>query len=144
MGRHPALEERFGTPEAVGEAVDAWFVSLRDGYDKDDPCAVLPTYTGLGRLLGFDSAVTLWRYLNAPEGSARAEFQQPLKDAVARIEEIYESRLATGKPVGSIFALKNRGWSDQQTVTHELAGDGWGAILEGLSSRQTSQDDDAE
>ena len=129
MGRHPRLLDTFGTPEAVTQALDAYF-------DAQDAGERPYTFSGIARTLGFDSAVSVWNYCRAADGSERGAFRETIKAALARVDEGYEEQLASGKPVGGIFALKNRGWTDQQTVTHELAGDGWGAILEGISSRK--------
>lgn len=141
MGAHPALVERFGDAEGLQKAIDTYFHGLvydEDGEKLDHPTPA--TFSDLALLLGFDSAVSVWNYATAPDGSERAEFREPIKSALCRIDGQYERRLASGKPVGSIFALKNRGWTDQQNVTHELAGSGWGDLLAGLNTPKTAED----
>ena len=137
MGRHPALLERFGTPEAVTQALDAYFTH-QDTEERPY------TFSGICRALGFDSAPTLWRYATSDDGSERGEFRQAIKAALVRVDERYEEQLATGKPVGGIFGLKNRGWTDQTQVTHELAGDGWGELLAGLTASTVENGGDSE
>ena len=135
MGKHPALLERYGTPEAVQEALDRYFTQC----DADERPY---THTGVANAVGLDGARALWNYTTAPDGSERGEFRSPLKKACHRVDQQYEERLASGKPVGSIFALKNRGWTDQTQVTHELAGDGWGELLAGLAGNSVGNSDD--
>ena len=88
------------------------------------------TFGGLGLVLGVDSR-TLLRY-SSGDTELPATWLQPLEETIAKIDEGYEERLASGKPVGSIFALKNRGWSDQQQISVDLAGDGWAELLASL------------
>ena len=144
MGRHPALIARYGDAQAVQEAIDAWFASFQ-GKEESPTEPNVPTYSGLSLLLGFsDGAPSLWAYASAPEDSERGQFREPIKKALARIDATVEGRLASGKPVGSIFTLKNRGWTDQTQVTHELAGDGWGELLAGLSAFTVENGGDSE
>jgi hypothetical protein len=86
-----------------GEAVEQYFI-------ESDEEGKHPTWTGLALHLGFESRQSLQDYKSKPE------FSYPIKKALARIEENYEQGLFSRNPAGSIFALKNFGWSDKQEV----------------------------
>ena len=49
-----------------------------------------------------------------------------IKRALLTIEDMHECKLGSGKPVGSIFALKNSsdagGWKDKAEVDHKVSG----------------------
>lgn len=72
-----------------------------------------PTWSGLALYLGFESRQSLEDY------KKKEEFSYPIKKALLRIENIYESNLQKGNPTGSIFALKNFGWKDKHDITNE-------------------------
>lgn len=86
-------------PEAFDKAVDEYFET------KD-----IHTWTGLAIHLGFESRKSLDDY------SKKEGFSYSVKKALIRIEAIYEANLFKQNPAGSIFALKNFGWTDKQTV----------------------------
>ncbi len=66
-----------------------------------------PTVSGLALFLGFCDRQSLYDYKSRPE------FSCIIKKAVLQIERFHEGRCATdGKPVGSIFWLKNHKWKD--------------------------------
>lgn len=67
-----------------------------------------PTFCGLALALGYTSRTTLWN--NAKSTDPICE---PIKRACLRIEESYEKGLRGVACTGSIFALKNRGWTDK-------------------------------
>jgi len=91
-------------PEAFAEAVDKYFENKEE----------IHTWTGLALHLGFDSRQSLQDY------KERDGFLTPIKKALARIEGIYEQRMVkANNPSGSIFALKNFGWTDRQEIKHE-------------------------
>lgn len=51
------------------------------------------------------------------------EFSDTIKRAKMRCEDYAETQLFTGKnQAGSIFALKNYGWRDQQNIDHTSGG----------------------
>ena len=109
MGRpehmRPSILSRWGTPEALDAALRAYA----------DQCKAeerVLTWAGTAGVAGLERT-TLWRYLNDKQEGATAAWTQPLKDAARRVEEQDEEFLRSGKPVGAIFALKNRGWTDQ-------------------------------
>ena len=68
------------------------------------------TWTGLALYLGFSSRQSIDEYMQY-EG-----FSDPVRKAKARVENEYEKRLHGNSPTGSIFALKNMGWSDRQEL----------------------------
>lgn len=71
------------------------------------------TYTGLAYHLGFASRQSIWEYSKRDD-----DLSLPIKRAMLRIEQYYEEGLSAGSPTGSIFALKNRGWTDK--TEHDL------------------------
>jgi hypothetical protein len=97
-GRPPYWKD----PQELEKAVDEYF--------KKD---IQHTWTGLALHLGFESRKSLWEYGKKPE------FSNPIKKALLRIEEIYESSLFGRNAAGPIFALKNFGWKDRQEIAHE-------------------------
>jgi hypothetical protein len=70
-----------------------------------------PTVTGLALGLGLSSRQSLDRY------GQRPEFRDVVRRAKLVVEHSYEKDLRKPRPGGSIFALKNMGWSDQREVT---------------------------
>lgn len=75
------------------------------------------TFTGMALHLGFSHRQALYEYANY-DG-----FSDSVRKARTLIECEYEKRLQGSTQVaGSIFALKNHGWSDKQE--HEHSGPG--------------------
>lgn len=74
------------------------------------------TVNGLALALGM-TRETLLRY-GEKEG-----FSDAVKAVRARLEDHWESRLAGGNAAGTIFWLKNQGWSDktEQVLSGEVA-----------------------
>lgn len=98
-GRPPKYE----TPEELQSAIDAYF---------DDPeCDY--TITGLVLKLGFCNRASFYDYEKVDE------FSDTIKTARTRIEASYERDLRGKAFPGAIFALKNFGWTDKQTIEHE-------------------------
>ena len=98
-GRPPKYE----TSDQLQEAIDSYWESL--GENK-------PTITGLALHLGFESRQSFYKY------EQDGEFCYTIKAARLKVESIYESNLHGGAAAGSIFALKNFGWSDKQEIEH--------------------------
>lgn len=90
----------FKTPEELKQKVESYF-------DEEK----VPTWSGLALYLGFNSRQALNYYMDEKPG-----FLDPLKKALLKIEIEYEKGLAGRNPAGSIFALKNFGWTDRQEV----------------------------
>jgi len=77
------------------------------------------TVTGLCLALGFTSRQALINYEGKPE------FVDTVKTLKLMVEHFCEQALFLLKnPTGPIFALKNFGWSDRETVEHTGAGGG--------------------
>jgi hypothetical protein len=82
--------------------------------------AKLYTFTGLILYLGFISRDTFFEW-EKKRDEASKPYSDILKTARTRIEQYYEELCQTNNPVGSIFILKNLGYSDQQTINQTVA-----------------------
>lgn len=98
-GRPPKYE----SAEQLQEAIDAYFANDQCDY----------TITGLVLSLGFCNRATFYDLEKMPE------FSNTIKTARTRIENSYERELRNKAFAGAIFALKNFGWTDKQTIEHE-------------------------
>ena len=87
--------------KSIQAKIDAYFDKCRDDEEH-------PTWCGLALALGYATRQTLWE--NATAGN---KISLPIKIAMLRVEESYEKGLRSPAPVGCIFALKNRGWTDK-------------------------------
>lgn len=94
---------KYETPEELEEAVEEYFAK--------NPKK--PTQSGLALHLGFVSRQSLFDY------KGREEFSYTIKKAMHRIDEQHEKRLYEHSNSGSIFYLKNRGWTDRVDVTSD-------------------------
>jgi hypothetical protein len=97
-GRPPKYE----SAEQLQEAIDKYFESTP-----------LLTITGLCLHLGFESRQSFY------DLQKNEEFSYTIKKARMRIESAYEELLQSKAFAGAIFALKNFGWTDKQTIEHE-------------------------
>ena len=104
MARPPIFE----TPEQFEQVANDYFALCEA---KDRPYTV----NGLSLALGM-TRETLLRY-GEKEG-----FSDAVKAVRARLEDYWESRLAGPNAAGTIFWLKNQGWTDksEQVVTAEV------------------------
>ena len=92
-------------PEVVQKMIDEYFKREK-----------MPTMAGLAVSIGVSRA-TLYNY------AEKDEFLDTIKNARERMEEVYEQLLLYGdKPTGVIFALKNTGWTDSQSIDHTTKG----------------------
>lgn len=94
---------KYETVEDFEQQADAYFVE----------CAtkgVSLTITGLALFMGFYSRQEYDNYLDYDEFKESARFAKTL------VENHYEMQMLNGKPVGSIFVLKNMGWRDEKQV----------------------------
>lgn len=98
----------FDTPEEFTRVADEYFTK-REAEDKPF------TVNGLALALGI-CRQTLLNYGEKPE------FLDAVKAVRARLEDHWETRLAGGNAAGTIFWLKNQGWSDKTET--ELSGKG--------------------
>jgi hypothetical protein len=130
LGNSGGRPARFDTPEALAEAVDAYFLYIQGEYHTEkrkwknedtgktetidqivwDRHPEPATVTGLCLFLGFASRSSLDDY------EARQEFSDFIKRARMRVEHAYEMKLHGDKNTGAIFALKNMGWKDKTEV----------------------------
>lgn len=123
MGR-PVL---YDDPEEFQRVAAAYFLAC----DTSDPPR-RPTVNGLGLALGM-TRETLLRYEEKPD------FSDAVKFVRMRLEDAWEQGLSGPNATGTIFWLKNQGWSDRnetaitganggplETVTkiHLVAGNG--------------------
>ena len=110
QGRKAQAVKKIGRPRIIEspaemERLVAEYVTKC--HEKDEPL----TPTGIILHLGLSSRQSLDQYAERPE------FTDSVKRAKLLIENGYEVDLRrTGNPAGSIFALKNMGWSDRQEV----------------------------
>lgn len=95
MGRPLTIE----TPEEFARLADLYFETL--GEEE------VPTVNGLALALGFNSRQSLLNYADKPE------FVDTVKRARTRMENAWEQRLAGPNAAGTIFWLKNQGWTDK-------------------------------
>lgn len=132
----PAL---FNDPEELKKKIDEYFESCRIrpvGFDPDygdQPEMTIPdtvTITGLALFLGFESRQSFYDY------EKHEEYSYIIKRARLTVECEYEKRLQSKVPAGSIFALKNMGWFDQQQIKHE------GIPAQNVTYRVVKSDDD--
>jgi hypothetical protein len=116
VGR-PAI---FSTPEELIDKIESYFsdgvkkrsVIIGKEPNKQTIEIEVPTITGLAFYLGFESRQSFYDY------EQKSEFSYIIKRARLYIETEYEECLQYGNVTGSIFALKNMGWTDKQEVEH--------------------------
>lgn len=107
MGRPRTIE----SPEEMDRLVDEYVESRRELVAETG----LPhpiTLTGLILYMGLSSRQSLDQYAQY-EG-----FNDSVKRAKLTVESQYEENLHGQSASGSIFALKNMGWTDRQELTH--------------------------
>lgn len=103
MARPPSFE----TPEEFDAKAAAYFTESE---------GKVPTVNGMCLALGI-CRDTLWEYAKKPE------FSDAVKKARMTLENAWEQRLAGPNAAGTIFWLKNQGWSDktEQTITADVS-----------------------
>lgn len=103
---------KFTSPDEFEAIADAYFAEREA---KEQPFTV----NGLALALGL-CRQSLLNY------GAKPEFLDAVKAIRARLEDHWEMRLAGGNAAGTIFWLKNQGWSDKTET--ELYGRGGGPL----------------
>ena len=93
--------------QELQEAIDSYF----------ETCDDKPTITGLAYHLGFESRQSFYDYQENPE------YSYSIKKARLRVEGNYEKMLHKQSCAGAIFALKNFGWMDSQSIDHTTKGE---------------------
>ena len=102
----------FNSPEEMQQKIEEYFEP------KHIDIFVSPkTIAGLAYHLGFESRQSFYDY------EKREAFSYIIKRARLRIEIGYEEQLSGKNPTGSIFALKNMGWTDKQEIDHSSLGE---------------------
>lgn len=104
MAGRPPIND-YEDVDAIQSKIDRYF----DAADEDNPVG----FAGLAYALGYSSRQSVWDI-----ASADYAISLPIKRALLYIEADYERTLRGRHPTGSIFALKNRGWSDKQEIEH--------------------------
>ena len=104
----------YDDPDELEKTGRAYFEDCRA---KD----IKPTTAGLAVFLGFDDRRSLYDY------AKNERFSHVIKGFIGQIESLHEARMYESGSTGSIFWLKNHGWTDQQS--HEITGPGGGNIL---------------
>lgn len=107
-GRPPIFE----TAEQFKEVADTYFAEC-EARER------IPTVNGLSLALGM-TRETLLRY------AEKDDFSDTVKLVRTRLENEWEQRLAGPNAAGTIFWLKNQGWTDK--TEQELYGKGGGPI----------------
>jgi hypothetical protein len=114
----------YNTQEELQKAIDTYFSECKPRFDDDGNLISLgiPTLTGLAYYLGFESRQSIYDYEKS------GTFSYTIKRARLYIESRHEENLSNPmmKAAGSIFWLKNYGWSDRQE--HEITGADGGPI----------------
>jgi len=113
---------KYNSPEEIQEAIEAYFNSPETLYTKiakDGSSTEERRYsvTKLAYYLGFESRQSIYDYGN------RGEYSYIIKRALLFIEGEYELNLQGNNPSGSIFALKNMGWTDKQEIDQSNSGE---------------------
>lgn len=104
-----AFLKAYPTPKDVEVALDVYFHSYDcTGSNK------IPTMSGLALWLGFKDRQDMYESCREKGQMCLPKpYIHPIRKAVAYIESLHESNmLRSGNHSGSIFWLKNRGWSD--------------------------------
>lgn len=116
VGRPPV----YNTPEEMQAKIIEYFegghntrqVIVKIGSNNIPITVPKITITDLVLFLGFADRSSFYDY------EKKEEFFHTIKRARTFIEREYEEQLDRN-PTGAIFALKNFGWSDKQTIEHE-------------------------
>lgn len=116
-GRPPLFESIEPLIEKVSQYFEDHLPQEKINDDTDEHYFIYPfpvTITGLCLYLGFDSRQSFYDY------EKKEEYSYIIKRARLVIESIYEENLHGKTPTGSIFALKNMGWSDKSEIEHNV------------------------
>jgi len=104
MAGRPPIND-YNDVEAIQKKIDSYFAAA----DEENPVG----FAGLSYALGYSSRTQVWEIAKDVH-----PISEPIKRALLYIEADYEKTLRGKYPTGSIFALKNRGWSDKQEIEH--------------------------
>jgi len=137
MGR-PA---KYETTEELQFAIDDYFQSgvkkrtvlIGPPNNRQQVEIEVPTITGLCHYLGFESRQAFYHL------EKKKKFCYTIKRARLFIEQEYEEQLTTGNTTGAIFALKNFGWIDKQSLDHTTKGDKLSPINVTVDTSETAE-----
>jgi len=123
---------RYRTPEEFDKAVN----------DYEATCKLNKkalTFTGMALHLGFASKISIDYYKKFPE------FVDSVDRAKLLIENQYEENLSTKgiAPVGSIFALKQFGWSDKHEIKHSHEDEFMDLLLDIVKRNKNASEDNS-
>ena len=107
--------ERGGRPPKFKTAKELQ-KSITEYFEYLEKSEVRPTITGLILFLGFADRSSFYDM----QSDKRPGFSYTIKRARLMIENVYEQLLQQNTPAGSIFALKNLGWDDKQTIDQTI------------------------
>ena len=102
----PGRPPKFKTVEALKKALNKYFLDCEDE----------PTVSGLAHHLGFLSRQSIYDF----QVKKKPEFAYTIKRAILQIENKHEKGLYNQSNAGHIFWLKNRGWTDQQSIDSNI------------------------
>lgn len=124
LGNQFAVGNRGGSPKKFSSASDLKEIGTR--YIEETLKAEKHlTFTGLCLALKMCKE-TFNEYMSGKYDDEREVFSDPLKELKLYCENYAESRLFGNNPTGAIFALKNYGWKDNQSI--EITGADGGPI----------------
>lgn len=129
-GRPP----HYNSAEEMQTKITEYFDTSAKSYDKDGNLVFRPTITGLAYHLGFESRQSFYDY------EAREKFSYIVRRARLVVESAREEALYDASCTGSIFALKNMGWSDKQEIDHTTAGEKVGMVLNFVVAKDKDAD----
>lgn len=121
VGRPPMYDN----PEELQASIDKYFAEASEGKY---------TITGLVLFIGFADRKSFYDH------EKKSEFAHIIKTARTRIENDYEQTLRSQYSTGSIFALKNFGWTDKTESDINVKG-GLTVILEDADSQDKEDKD---
>ena len=122
MGRPP----KYKTAAELQKRITSYFASIKLTGEK-------VTITGLVLYCDFCTRQAFY-HLEKNE-----KFSYTIKRARTRIENHYEQMLQGNSVAGPIFALKNMGWQDNQSIDHTSKGDKLNPLNITVDSSETAQ-----
>jgi len=122
MARPP----KYKTADELQDKIDEYFAIVELTGKK-------VTITGLCLELGFESRQSFYHLEN------NDKFSYTIKRARMQIENHYEQLLQGNSVAGPIFALKNLGWTDSQSIDHTTGGEKLNPINITVDSSETAE-----
>ena len=111
MANNPSGYNNGGHRPAMFDNVEELQKKIKEYYKTIHEDGRPPSITGLALFLGFESRQSFYAYEQKPT------FGYTIKKARLAIESFYEESLTNGRnAAGPIFALKNFGWRDEQSI----------------------------